>query len=469
MKAQHWHRWPLWSLIGLLLLAACSTGRSEPAVSSTSESVTVESVETEEEGESAVSEPEQVAAEEATESPTATAQVEEVPDEVAEESPEAEETAEEATEVAEENITAAENETTGDGRSDRLRRLTIRWHTNWDLHTIDYDEILPGGPPRDGIPSIDNPQFISAAEARSWLADNEPVIALELNDLARAYPLQILTWHEIVNDEIGGTPVVVTFCPLCNSALVFDSRVDGRALEFGTSGLLRHSDLIMYDRTTESLWQQFTGEAIVGDMVGQQLTFLPSSLVSFADFVAAYPDGQVLSRETGFESYAHRYGSNPYAGYDTVGRNPFLFDGELDGRLPAVERVVTVSFGNIDVAYPLRILSQVSVINDSPDGHDLVVFHKEGTSSALDTEVISLGKDVGATGVFDPHVNDQKLTFIKEGDNIVDEQTGSVWNVLGQAVAGPLAGTQLAPIVHGDHFWFSWAAFKPDTIIYGMN
>jgi len=225
----------------------------------------------------------------------------------------------------------------------------------------------------------------------------------------------------------------------------------------------------MYDRTTESLWQQFTGEAIVGDMVGQQLTFLPSSLVSFADFVAAYPDGEVLSRETGFESYAHRYGSNPYAGYDTVGRNPFLFDGELDGRLQAVERVVTISFEDIDAAYPLRILSQVSVINDSPGGHDLVVFHNEGTSSALDTEVISLGKDVGATGVFDPHVEGEKLTFIKESEGIVDEQTGSVWNVLGQAVDGPLAGTQLMPIVHGDHFWFSWAAFKPDTIIYGLD
>ena len=295
------------------------------------------------------------------------------------------------------------------------------------------------------------------------------MIAIELEGISRAYPIQILTWHEIVNDTIGETPITVTFCPLCNSAIVFDRRVNGDTFEFGTSGLLRNSDLIMYDRTTESLWQQFTGEAIVGDMVGQQLTFLPSALVSFADFALAHPQGEILSQETGFgESYAQRYGFNPYAGYDTVGRNPFLFDGELDGRLQAVERVVTISFEDIDIAYPLRVLSQVSVINDSPNGHDLVVFHTEGTASALNAEVIALGNDVGATGVFEPFVNGEKLTFIAEDGLIMDEQTGSIWNILGQAVDGPLTGSQLTPIVHGDHFWFSWAAFKPDTLIYGL-
>lgn len=359
---------------------------------------------------------------------------------------------------------------TTDNRSDRLRTLTASWQTNWERHTIEYDEILSGGPPRDGIPSVDNPQFITVDDAQDWLEDKEPVIAVDLNGVARAYPLQILTWHEIVNDTIGETAVIVTFCPLCNSAIVFDRRVAGETLEFGTSGLLRNSDLIMYDRTTESLWQQFTGEAIVGDMVGQQLTFLPSALVSFADFAAAYPNGEVLSRETGFgPTYAQRYGRNPYVGYDTVGSNPFLFDGELDGRLQAVERVVTVSFDDIDIAYPLRLLAQVGVINDSPKGHDLVVFHKEGTNSALGAELIAQGEDVGATGVFEPFANGEKLTFIQEGEQIMDEQTDSVWNVLGQAVSGPLAGWQLEPIIHGDHFWFSWAAFKPETEIYELQ
>jgi hypothetical protein len=352
---------------------------------------------------------------------------------------------------------------TTDNRSDRLRSLTSDWNTNWALHTIDYSEILSGGPPRDGIPSIDDPQFVSPSEAETWLAGNEPVIFLDVNGDARAYPLQILTWHEIVNDTVGGVPVIVTFCPLCNSALVFDRRVDGETYEFGTSGLLRYSDLIMYDRTTESLWQQFTGDAIVGDKVGTRLTFLSSSIISFADFKAAHPDGPVLSRETG---YSRRYGENPYVGYDTVDQNPFLFTAPLDERLLPMTRVVTISLNEVDVAYPLEILAEAGVIHDTQGGQDLVIFHTGGTASALDSQVIADGKDVGATAVFDPTLDGQKLTFSKQGEQIGDAETGSTWNILGQAIDGPLAGKQLTPIVHADHFWFSWAAFRPDTIIY---
>jgi hypothetical protein len=362
---------------------------------------------------------------------------------------------------------------TEDDRPEQLRRLTQAWNTNWNLHTISYDEILSGGPPRDGIRSIDDPQFISPEAAAAWLADNEPVIALDLNGDARAYPLSIITWHEIVNDEVGGIPAVVTFCPLCNSALAFDSRVGDQTFEFGVSGLLRNSDLIMYDRTTETLWQQFTGEAIAGDLAGERLTFLPTSIVSFADFKAAHPDGQILSRESGGRDTS-RYGNNPYAGYDTydhvlsAGGNLALFRGDVDGRLAAADRVVTVSLDeqNIDVAYPVALLETLRVVNDSQGDRDLVIFFTPGTASALGSRVIADAEDVGATGVFDPNLDGQKLTFQFDGENIVDEETGSVWNILGQAIEGPLAGQELEPIVHGDHFWFSWAAFKPDTIIF---
>ncbi len=355
---------------------------------------------------------------------------------------------------------------TEDDRPSRLVMLTSEWGTNWNRHIIDYDEILSGGPPRDGIPSIDEPQFITPDEAAVWLADNEPVISLEVNGDARAYPLQVLTWHEIANDTVGGVPVVVTFCPLCNSALVFDRRVGDEVFEFGVSGLLRNSDLIMYDRTTETLWQQFTGEAIVGDLVGVQLDFLASAIISFADFREAHPDGVVLSRETG---YNRSYGQNPYAGYDTIGQNPFLFDGEVDGRLPAMARVVTVYLpeSGAAVAYPLSVLVAAGVIQDSQSGQDLVVFHTSGTSSALGAAKIAEAEDVGATGVFDPNLNGQTLTFTAQDGVITDEETGSTWNVSGQATAGPLAGQALTRIVHGDHFWFSWAAFRPDTILYG--
>jgi hypothetical protein len=350
-----------------------------------------------------------------------------------------------------------------DDRSATLARLTSSWNTNWERRTVSTGEMMSGGPPRDGIPPIDDPNFVTPEEAGEWLADNEPVVIFEHNGDARAYPLQILTWHEIVNDTVGELPVSVTFCPLCNATVVFDRRLGDTVYDFGVSGLLRHSDLIMWDRQTESLWQQFTGEGIVGDLAGAQLRFLPSAIISFADFRTAHPDGLVLSRETGFN---RRYGQNPYIGYDTVGQNPFLFTGEIDGRLPAMVRVITLSLGEADIAYPLPTLAEMGVINDEQAGQPIVVFHTPGTSSALGAAVIAQAEDVGATGVFDPVLDGQQLTFRAEDGRFIDQQTGSTWNILGQAVDGPLAGSQLDRLVHADHFWFSWAAFKPDTIIY---
>jgi hypothetical protein len=338
---------------------------------------------------------------------------------------------------------------TDDGRSDIMKQITEDWNTNWNRHTVPYDELVPVLF-RDGI-------------AAGWLEDDDPVIAVELNGEARAYPLRILSAHEIVNDNFGDLPVVITFCPLCNSAIVFDGRLNGETLEFGTSGWLRNSDLIMYDRTTESLWQQFTGEGIVGDLAGERLTFLPSSVVSFSDFSEAFPEGTVLSIDTGFD---FSYNLSSYAGYDTSGEDPFLFFGDIDPRLPTMERVVSITLDNVDVAYPVTLLSELGVINDSQDGQDIVVFHTFGTSSAFFNPVTQDWDDVGATGVFDPNLNGEKLTFAVIDGSIVDNETGSSWNILGQATDGPLAGESLTPIVHGDHFWFSWAAFKPDTVIF---
>jgi hypothetical protein len=358
---------------------------------------------------------------------------------------------------------------TNDDRSERQRVISVDWNTDWNRHTVPYDELLALLPVRDGIPAIDNPQYVTPEEASSFLAENDPVIAFENNGDARAYPLQIMTYHEIVNDVVGDLPVTVTFCPLCNSAIVFDRTLSGDGpddvvLDFGTSGWLRHSDLVMYDRQTESLWQQFTGEGLVGELAGAQLTFLPSSMVGFANFREAYPDGLVLSQDTGFQ---RPYGQNPYPGYDTIGQDPFAFIGVPDGRLAAMERVIAVSLDGLDVAYPLTAVAEAGVINDTQGGQDLVIFHVGGTSSALDAPIIFLGADVGATGVFDPNVNGEKLTFVKEDDIISDEQTGSTWNVLGQATDGPLVGESLSPIIHGDHFWFAWAAFQPETVIFG--
>ncbi len=333
------------------------------------------------------------------------------------------------------------------------------WKTDFSRHTVRLGEISSGGPPKDGIPPVDRPKFETTAEADKWLKDNEPVGYLNMNGEAKAYPLQILIWHEIANDTVGGVPVSMTFCPLCNTVLAFDRRLDGMVLDFGTTGNLRFSDLVMYDRQTETWWQQASGEAIVGELTGKELTFLPAGVISWGQFKESFPNGKVLSKNTGFD---RNYGRNPYAGYDTEG-DPFLFKGKLDGRLPAMERVVTLSIKGKDVAYPFSHLEKKGVINGTIDGTPVVIFHKSGTASALDASSIAASRDIGSGVAFNTVVDGKPLTFKAQGEHFVDGATGSRWNVTGKAVSGTLQGSQLTPMVHGNHFWFAWAAFKPDT------
>jgi hypothetical protein len=339
------------------------------------------------------------------------------------------------------------------------------WQTDFAIASIDLSEIISGGPGKDGIPSIDDPNFESLELAQAWQDDRAPVIALEVNGEARAYPLSILMWHEIVNDTVGGVPVVVTFCPLCNTALVFERELDGVVYDFGTTGNLRFSDLVMYDRQTESWWQQATGEAIVGVLTGSRLPFVASQIVALADFAQAHPESVVLSRETG---HLRDYGRNPYVGYDTVDQNPFLFRGVVDGRLPPMERVVTVSNEDEAVAYPYSELAKAGVVHDRLGDTPIVVFWQAGVSSALDAPAIDEGRDVGATGVFSPVVDGDSLTFEPQAADgaIEDRETGSTWSIIGRATSGPHEGERLEPLGHGDHFWFAWAAFEPDTRIW---
>ena len=343
-------------------------------------------------------------------------------------------------------------------------RAELEFSTDFSIHTVDYDEVLSGGPPKDAIPAINNPEFISVEEADEWLQRVEPVILLDYMGEVRAYPIQILMWHEIINDEFGDESVIVTFCPLCNTAIVFNGMINGEKHDFGTTGRLRYSNLIMYDRQTESWWQQATGTAIAGELTETQLSFIPASIVSWGDIKSAYPNAKVLSRDTG---YFKDYGNNPYSGYDDVNNPPFLYTGpETPGILPAVARVITVEDGDIAVAYPYEVLAEVGVVNDVVGVQQIVVIWQPGTASALDSWRIASGKDVGATDVFSRYLNDQLLTFSYSDGEIVDDQTLSVWNVLGQAISGELAGEQLEKVVAVNHFWFSWAAFRPDTRVY---
>jgi len=324
-----------------------------------------------------------------------------------------------------------------------------------------FEEIISGGVGRDGIPPIDNPTFESIADASTWLQPQSPVIAFELDGTARAYPLAILTRHEIVNDVVADVPVAVTFCPLCNSAVVFDRTVDGQILRFGVSGLLRNSDLIMWDDLTQSWWQQFTGEGIVGSYTGTELTLLPSQVVGFGAFVEQYPDGEVLARGGG------TYATNPYVGYDSSAQ-PFLFRGELDDRLFATERILGALIGGEAVAYPFPALAEAIVINDTVGGVDVVAFWQPGATSALDQSSIDASRDVGMAALYSRELDGQTLTFSVDADGAIrDDQTGSAWNVFGTATDGEFSGSQLRQQFAFPHFWFAWAAFRPETSIYG--
>jgi len=336
--------------------------------------------------------------------------------------------------------------------------------TNFSKHNVSYSDILSGGPPKDGIPAIDNPQYVSVSEADDWLADREPVVFVAVDDETRAYPIQILMWHEIVNDSLGGKPLVVSFCPLCNTAIAFERTVNGQVFDFGTTGRLRFSNLIMYDRQTESWWQQATGDAIAGELTGTQLTFYPASLISWEDFKIEYPGGSVLSRETG---YLRDYGRNPYTGYDDINQSPFLYKGDpTPGQLSPMARVLTIEQNGETVAYPYDVLSKEHVINDSIGGEPLIIFWVEGTASALDSGTVAGGRDVGAATAYYRLLEDNIFEFTVSDNQIRDKQTDSTWNVLGQAIDGELKGEQLVSVVSINHFWFSWAAFRPETRIY---
>ncbi len=263
--------------------------------------------------------------------------------------------------------------------------------TEFAKTSIQWSEVMSGGPPKDGIPSIDKPLFKTIGETRE-VADVEPVIGLEVGGDARAYPIRILIWHEIVNDTIAGKPVAVTYCPLCNSAIVFDRTVKGRVLDFGTTGKLRNSDLVMYDRQTESWWQQFTGEAIVGVMLGSELKMLPARLESYREFKARHPAGKVLQP---VENARRPYGTNPYTGYDTA-KAPFLFRGDLPKDVPAMSRVVLVR----PETGPRRavLLTHLRKVGRLKLG-DIELAWTAGQASALDDALIQKGRDVGTVSV----------------------------------------------------------------------
>jgi hypothetical protein len=243
----------------------------------------------------------------------------------------------------------------------------------------------------------------------------------------------------------------------------FERQIPGRTFEFGTTGTLRHSDVVMWDRQTESWWQQITGEAVVGTLTGARLVPVAASTISWSEFQLSRPYGQVLSRDTG---QRRDYGRNPYVGSDDTGDTPIHFDSPIDTRLRAMERVVMVRLPGETAAYPFSTLRQRNVLMDSVGGRPIVIFYQPGTTSALDRADLATSRAVGSTGVFSPDLSGQVLTFAWDGTTFVDVDTGSRWTILGDAISGPLAGARLAPVLHTDSFWAPTAAFFPEIRVW---
>jgi Protein of unknown function (DUF3179) len=349
-------------------------------------------------------------------------------------------------------------------------RVDPRWKTDTSIRSIELSEIK-ALLKRDVFPVFDNPTFINSKEADTVYFGREPVLAIEIEGKAKAYPLNVLTFHELANDELAGVPILASYCPLCNSAIVFDRTVliggEPEILEFGVSGMLRNSDMIMWDKKTESWWQQFTGEAIVGNLTYKDLEILPSMVLSKDEFFSQFPKGLILSKSNPEnDDLTGAYGKNPYLEYDDPERKSFRLWGEIDDRLPPTERVVHVQVEGFTKLYPWHYLEKNGVINDEFHEEHIAIFFQKGVVSILDQEKIEDSKDVGTALAFSPWIDGKIVTFKKVGEDFIDNQTKSVWNISGQCISGRLKGREMNLLPHGQHFAFAWLSFYPDSEIY---
>jgi len=351
------------------------------------------------------------------------------------------------------------------------KNLPFTWKTDTINRSVNLSEIqivLPKG----SFPTLDTPKFVNKTEGLKMFFAKEPVITVVINGVAKAYSLNILTMHEIANDELEGIPILVTYCPLCNSGIVFNRVINYHGqteiLEFEASGMLRNSDMVMLDRKTETLWQQLMGTAIVGTYNKIALDIVPSLIISVEDFFKRYPNGKMLSKNTGFINSEKKYGYNPYKKYDEK-ENPiqhFFNSDKVDKRLPAMERIVDIENNGDYKVYSFTSVAKNGVINDTFKTSNVVLFYKSGSISILDEKDISASKDVGSVTVFSANLEGVLLTFKKNKNVFIDIETGSKWDITGHCYSGKLKGKQLQIMPHGNHFAFAWLAFNPTSEIY---
>lgn len=312
-------------------------------------------------------------------------------------------------------------------------------------HLIPLDKILSGGPPKDGIPSIDDPVFDTADAV--FMSDSDIVLGVEINGQAKAYPLFILVWHEIVNDVVGGVPISVTYCPLCYTNQVFERTIDGQAVEFGVSGKLYNSNLLMYDRLTDSYWSQALGQAVVGELAGMQLEIVPFDVIAWRDWKSLHQDTLVLTTDTG---HIRAYNVDPYEDYFASDRVIFPVTNR-DNRLPLKTVILGFESDGKYKAYSQSDVENMRVINDYIAEKPILV------TSMYEHNARAFERTVG----------EQTLEFVYEDEKILDASTRSEWNYYGMAVSGEYVGQSLNRIGFSPGFWFEWAAFHPETDLYG--
>ena len=279
-------------------------------------------------------------------------------------------------------------------------------------HSVDLARIVDGGPPKDGIPALNSPKFETVLEADAYLRGDGLGIGIEDDGVERFYPFQILVWHEIVNDVIGGIPVAITYCPLCGTAVVYERNLNGIAEEFGVSGKLYDSNLLMYDKSTESYWSQALGEAVYGEMTGTVLPLYQYfENITWAEWKKAHPDGEVLSKNTGF---VRDYTREPYGNYAETSGLFFPVSND-DSRLPRKELIIGIVIDGIAKAYQVSLVDEIGEVTDLVNGDEVLITKKDGE---------------GIRGYI---VNDK-----------------------GEKINIPLILS----------FWFSWADLHPTTLVY---
>lgn len=347
-------------------------------------------------------------------------------------------------------------------RAEEWRRRN--WSTNFQISSVALSELKTDDLERFRADPIDTPDFEDIGTANAFLTERDPVVAFAVGADARAYPLRFLVWHETVNDVVDGNPVLITYDPRTNASRVYERRLLGAAMRFRTADVLHQGGRLLWDSLTQTWWRQFTGEGIVGDYAGLRLRPRPSLLLSYEEFRQSFPDGQVLGPSSGPDGDDRPdYGATRYAGYDGGKGPPQHVDGVLDPRLDPAARVLALEVNGEPGAFDFSHLISRRVLNDQVGGKPVVAFWSPGALSVLDTPRIADARDVGMAAAHGREVDGRLLTFDFIDGAVRDRESGSVWNLSGRAISGPLAGAQLPPLVHNAPFWWAWAAHNPAT------